>query len=390
MTNKKKTTDETSKPMVKLSKISIFGVILLLLTLLIAVLEMEVFKIVKDYTIPDTKFVLKFENIIRFAISIEILIIALGFVVERLQVRGFEFWVLGAVVSYLGFLILFTPLMLFTLGITLEPTWFAGFVLFGGLIILSGYFVEAYDLNERFIRKALEIIEVIQKAEYRKIPGRIGSFVWEIFKVTIFYISRGIRRLRTILKHFITSIMSFIGEYLRLLLSFIRAIPRTVKRFFLLLFEAARANVYLFVLLGGIGAIITYQEEMGWFNAGVGLGSVTLFMAGLLFAYPRRERIGRLVQATQDRAWNLTWQTQNMVQRITRRKRLCEKCGATLKVTDRKCPSCDAAPERCQVCGLPITADKGIFHCPSCSSPFHEPHWQQWQRMGKGCPICRA
>ncbi len=369
MAKKIKELDKTIITRVKISKISKIGVIGFLLTIGGAIIIQN--KSVSKW-IPDATM-----NAVLLAMSVTIYFIALGFVVELLKMRGIESWALGAVVVYLGFLILFSPLFFLAFDIHLEDIWTAGVVLSGGLVILSGVFVEAYDLNERFIRKAGEIIEVIQNAEYRRIPGRIASFIVEIFKVLVHYSVRGIRRIKTTLQRFRSSMSKFIREYVSLLLG-------AGKRLVLLIYEGARANVYLFVLIGGIGAIIVYQDHF------VGLASITLFMAGLLFAYPRRGTLGRYVQATQDRAWNITWQTQNMVQRIRRRKILCEKCGVELKVTERKCPSCEVAPERCQVCGLPITPDKKIFHCPSCSSPFHEPHWQQWQRMGKGCPICKV
>ncbi|MFX0113588.1 MAG: RING finger protein [Candidatus Hodarchaeota archaeon] len=378
--NKSKDPEKASKPLVQTSLISRLGSTTLLATIIIGILFSAQIK-------GQAAF------IFRVAITTEILAIALGIVIDRLQKRGFEFWALGALVSYIGFLFLFSPLILYAVGLeTLIGTtrreqllWSMVFSLGGGFIVLAGYFVEAYDLNDRFVRKARKIIEAIRSANYRAIPGRILEFFSELARITFIYLWRGIKNLRRVIGRFLGTISQFIREYFHLLLNAIRAIPRTVKNLLNHFYEAARANTYVFVILGGFGAIFFYTPHLL-----ISMGSITLFMAGLFFAYPRQEGIGQYIQAAQDRVWNAAWQTQAMTQRITRRKLSCRNCGTQLKVMDNFCAECGDEMERCQVCRLPIKPIQAVAHCSSCNSPFHESHWQQWQRMGKGCPICRS
>ncbi|MHA2370946.1 MAG: hypothetical protein ACXADX_19195, partial [Candidatus Hodarchaeales archaeon] len=369
----------STKAMIKTSTISKLGIIALIVTVVLGIAFASAIE-------GHVAF------LFRVAITAEILLIALGIVIDRLQRRGFQFWMAGAVVAYLGFLLLFSPLILYAIGLESvlganekdQLLWSAGLSLAGGLVVLFGYFVEAYDLNKRFVRMTSEIIELIRRAEYRKIPGRVIRFVAEIFRIILSYVWRGITGLKAVLERFFAALFRFVREYALLLLAAIRAIPGIVKSIGSSLYEAARANAYVFVLVGGFGAIYLYVPHLL-----IGMGSITLFMAGLFFAYPRQERLGRYIQGAQDRAWNAAWQTQAMVHRIRRRKVLCKHCGKHLDAADHYCASCGQEAPRCQVCRLHITLEQAISLCSNCESPFHEAHWQQWQRMGKGCPVCR-
>jgi hypothetical protein len=267
--NKSEIPVQSTKAMIKTSTISKLGIIALIVTVVLGIAFASAIE-------GHVAF------LFRVAITAEILLIALGIVIDRLQRRGFQFWMAGAVVAYLGFLLLFSPLILYAIGLESvlganekdQLLWSAGLSLAGGLVVLFGYFVEAYDLNKRFVRMTSEIIELIRRAEYRKIPGRVIRFVAEIFRIILSYVWRGITGLKAVLERFFAALFRFVREYALLLLAAIRAIPGIVKSIGSSLYEAARANAYVFVLVGGFGAIYLYVPHLL-----IGMGSITLFMA---------------------------------------------------------------------------------------------------------------
>ncbi len=94
-------------------------------------------------------------------------------ILRRIKRKGIDYFVLGAITAYLGFFLMALPALIYIFTFGNEDFTVKDYVLFivmgaGVLLIIFGFFIEAYDLNE----KLLELFRKIGKS-LRKMLQRI-------------------------------------------------------------------------------------------------------------------------------------------------------------------------------------------------------------------------
>ncbi|MHA2254782.1 MAG: hypothetical protein ACXAAM_01770, partial [Candidatus Heimdallarchaeaceae archaeon] len=111
-----------------------------------------------------------------------VLILGFGLIVRRLRRKGIEDFVLGAITSFLGFVLLYFPVLMFIMNITLFQREFPYFMMMAGgiLVIILGYFMEVYDLNIKFLQMMKRLKEALKRM-WKRLNWKLILSPWNFF-----------------------------------------------------------------------------------------------------------------------------------------------------------------------------------------------------------------
>lgn len=319
-------------------------------------------------------------------LGITIILFLLGFIIDQLKFREFRFWALGAMVSFLGIVLLFSPVIFYGLGNNDVISWFI--VIVGGiLLILFGYTIEAYELNNKVAKILINLWEAIRTFQWRKIPKRIGQLIFTITTGIITYIAMGFRRFRYVVKRTFQAIFGFISSSLKQMYRLIISLPRYTKKFIIFCYEF---NYWLIIPLFAIAFLKLLNLPFP--NAlVVVLSFLTLLLLVLAVLQSNEELAQRYLQVLRMRSWetiqNISIKIQKTASSVGRYK--CSNCNAPVKLGQEKCENCSQEIKQCSICKLPIKKDQEVSTCEHCLYPAHKNHWDQWISMKHPCPVCK-
>ena len=176
------------------------------------------------------------ERVTTALLGITIILFLLGFIIDQLKYRDFRFWALGAMVSFLGVVLLFSPVVFYGLGNNDHLAWFI-VIIAGILLILFGYTIEAYELNNKVAKILINLWDAIRTFQWRKIPKRIGQLIVTITTGIAAYIIIGFRRFKYVVKRSFQAIFGFISLSLKQIYRLVISLPRYTKRFIIFCYE---------------------------------------------------------------------------------------------------------------------------------------------------------
>ena len=168
--------------------------------------------------------------------GISVILFLLGFIIDQLVVRNFNFWAFGAVVSFLGVAIFFSPVILYGIGSNDHGLWILC-VIIGIILVIFGYGIEATELNKRFANKLQVLIELIKNYKWKQLPTKIISLVGFFIRSLAVYIFSGFRNFKTLVVKGVNSIYNFIKTSLEKIISLLMDLPRIISKTLHSLFE---------------------------------------------------------------------------------------------------------------------------------------------------------
>ena len=320
-------------------------------------------------------------------LGITIIIFLLGVIIDQLKYRNFRFWALGALVSFLGVLTLFSPVVLYGLGSDDHLIWF--FLIGVGIVlVLFGYTIEAYELNNKVAKILINLWENIKNYEWRKVPGKIASLISILIIGTLSYIGLGFKKFRFVIRNSLIAIGSFLNNSIKGLVRLILAIPGYTKKFIIFSYEN---NYFLIIPLLLLAVVQLVQGNVVFESLTfVILFLLFSFLIIMLLLHGNEELSQRYLQRIRDRSWETLQTISIRIQKTTSSfgRYKCQKCHAPLKLGQETCENCNNQVKHCSICKLPIKEGQEVSTCPHCQYPAHTNHWSQWIRMRDTCPVC--
>ncbi|MFW9995899.1 MAG: hypothetical protein ACFFD4_27920 [Candidatus Odinarchaeota archaeon] len=372
----------TEQKRAKVSRLSMAGGILFLLTILALTVMVTIF----SFTVNSILF-----RLIVGLLIVELLIFALGVVIDRLSIEGFEFWAFGAIITYVGILAIFSPLVIWIMTNTIDITFSLGLIVIGVFIIFFGYFTEAYDLNKKLAKAIRDLLIALRNYNYREGFKALIRLISQVVLGFFAYIKRGIIGFRTTMGNFLRRTGGIIKRFSLAFVAFLIAIPPAIYNFCTATAKLVVANIH--VIGVAAGALFFVFSLTGLTEPFTGLA--VLFFCLLFFAvkaaYPRKEQLIQIAVRTRDRVWETSYQINYRLRTVAenRRKIKCLNCGEEIPLGSRECGFCEKEVERCMICKLPIKSEQKSSECPHCKNPAHEEHWKFWIDLKHSCPACK-
>jgi len=372
-------------------------------------------------------------------IGLGVIIAGLGAVGIKAEEYGFNFWALGAIISYSGILLFMAPFILITFDIDLPallgiPLPFISIVLGIAFTIFGVYFEES-ELNIRFsaylqelrenlsgvsrlrivVAVALEFINIIfvygrNKWDIFLVIGNVRQwtfwvFTWDAFDVIIWAMLILIVIIIVFgrAKQFFPTLLGGILTYLQYIWEGIRQFPILLVRalrsageqmFGAFRFIWEKFKVFAIQLVHHSYSITMITGVYVAYKGFIGLQRISLiiifvFLAAVKMGTTYSSSIVQGINRISSTIYTSSFKAQKAALRLIRRKILCPDCSTLISLSEILCPNCGIEVPRCMVCRLPIKEEQKIVQCPSCSYPAHHNHWNEWILMRKSCPRCR-
>ena len=319
-------------------------------------------------------------------LGLTIIIFLLGVIVDQLKFRYFRFWALGAIVSFSGVLLLFSPIIFYGFDNNDVVLW-VFLIIVGILLIIFGYTIEAYELNNKVAKILINLWENIRNFQWKKIPKRLLSLIGLLLIGIISYIALGFRKFRYVLKKAFSSLFSFMLKSFNGIIKLLIALPGYFKKFLIFCYEY---NYWLLIPLFffSIFKILNLPFPTILFLILVILLTLLVVMQIL---NSNAELSQRYLQTLRNRSWGAVQSISIRIQKTTSSigKYKCTNCNKPLKLGQAQCENCSQEVKHCSICKLPIKNDQQISTCSKCLYPAHTNHWNQWIRMNNNCPVCK-
>ena len=326
------------------------------------------------------------ERVTSALLGITIIIFFLTFIIDQLKYRDFRFWALGAIVSFIGVLCLFSPVIFYGLGIDDMLLWVVVIVA-GILLILFGYTIEAYELNNKVAKILIKLWENIRQYQWRKIPSKIIQLFALLITGLVSYIVLGFKRFKYVIKRSIGGLYRFISTTLKQIVKLIISLPRYFKNFVIFCYEF---NYWLIIPLFALAIFKIYNLPFP--NVLILILVILTSLLILLAILTSNEELSRrYLQTIRNRSWEALQTISITIQKATSSvgRYKCTNCGESLKLGQEQCEKCSQEVKQCSICKLPIKKDQQVSTCTHCMYPAHTNHWDQWMRMNNRCPICK-
>ena len=319
-------------------------------------------------------------------LGITIIVFLLGVIIDQLKYRNFRFWALGALVSFLGVLLFFSPVLFYGIGSDNYILWVIC-ISVGAILILFGYTIEAYELNNKVAKILLNLWESISTFQYKKIPGRILKLVGFLVFGLLYYIGLGFRKFKSVVKRAFSSTMSFITKSVNAMVRLIFSLPGYTKKTIFFLYEY---NYLIILPLFLFTAMRLLQFQLPFIFLIV-LGFLFVLLVIMAILNSNEELSQRYVRSLRTRSWEALQTISIRIQKTTSSvgRYKCQNCGSPLKLGQEHCEVCEYKVKHCSICKLPIKKGQPTAVCSHCLYPAHENHWDQWTRMNNHCPICK-
>ena len=365
-----------------------------------------------------------------FVIGVLILFFAL--ILRRLRRKGIAYFVTGAITAYIGFILLSIPAIL---AVILDPSTLPkdlATVLYilmavGVILIIFGFFFEAYDLNLKIIALMKKLKEAIKKI-WKRINWKLVLSPWNLLSVAgitimilaaleifvgmrplFWYLIGGSLILLNIIWHFrkeiweiLASIGKVIGTIFQAWWRAVKQIPQIVKKFgiwiytktvdFLriigktLKFLIVRNYFILFIL--GISMLIVFYflDKLDETNI-----ALSVLVCGIAIVKPIldwRDHFGEDISKARMYLYKTAQKTREVLQTrklLTR----CPYCNRPNEMGKDTCWYCAAILPKCMICNGRIERGTKIARCLHCDNLYHINHLETWLRFNPKCPVCK-
>ncbi|MCE7748063.1 MAG: hypothetical protein GPJ51_06680 [Candidatus Heimdallarchaeota archaeon] len=369
-------------------------------------------------------------------------ILFFSIILRRIKRKGIDYFVLGAITAYLGFLMLALPTVIYIITFKMEdfgiePYIFFVIMGFGVLLIIFGFFIEAYDLNEKLLelfrrigeslRKMLQRIKwklVLSPWNFLSIAGIIVIVLTavDVLPLYIYYLIGGGLILINIIIHLRREIAEMLKDLGKILLTLLQSwwrgikyIPKLIVRLAKFLYDPERfkrmvrwvkakliaiftwigeAFKFIFVrnylLLFVLGIVIFFLLFYKVDNVGLEVSlSISALVCGVAIIKPIidwRENFGEGIS----KARLFLYKTGQKSKKILRIRSItrCPHCMRPNPITRRECWNCKKDMPRCLICNNIVERETEISRCKSCDNIFHVKHLKTWLRFNPKCPVC--
>jgi hypothetical protein len=370
------------------------------------------------------------------------LILFFALILRRIKRKGIDYFVLGAITAYLGFLLLALPTLIyiFTFGnedFAVKDYVFFIIMGFGVLLIIFGFFIEAYDLNEKILELFRRIGEslrrMLQRIKWKLIlsPWNILTlvgigvivltaveiFIW-IEPLYFYLIGAGlivinlIIHLRKELVEILKDLGKVLATFFQSLWRGIKYIPNLIVRLAKYLYDPERFKrmirwvkakfIAVFKWIGEAFKFIFIRNYLLLFAFGIALFfllnilemeiriALTALVCGVAIIKPIldwREHFGEDVSKARMFLYKTGQKTRNLLKRrgLTR----CAYCLRPNPIVNQECWNCKKDIPRCLICNNIVEREIEISRCKSCDNIFHVNHLQTWIRFNPKCPVCK-
>jgi len=362
-------------------------------------------------------------------------------ILRRIKRKGIDYFVLGAITAYLGFFLMALPALIYIFTFGNEDFTVKDYVLFivmgaGVLLIIFGFFIEAYDLNEKLLelfrkigkslRKMLQRIRwklVLSPWNLLSIAGAVvivltavDIFIW-IEPLYFYLIGAGLILINIII-HLRRELAEILKDIGKVLLTFsqslwrgIKYIPNLIVKLAKYLYDPERFKRMvrwvkaklkaIFIWIGEAFKFIFVRNYLILFTFGIALFfllnmlemeiriAMSALVCGVAVVKPIldwREHFGEDVS----KARMFLYKTGQKTRNILRRRGLarCPYCMRPNPLVDRECWNCKKEIPRCLICNNIVEREIEISRCKSCDNIFHVNHLKTWIRFNAKCPVC--
>ncbi|MHA1401214.1 MAG: double zinc ribbon domain-containing protein [Candidatus Heimdallarchaeaceae archaeon] len=368
----------------------------------------------------------KFFNIALGIMAIGFLILFFGFILSRLQKLGIDYFVTGAIISYIGYILVAIPSILYAFNVQLFVKDFWNFFLIcaGLILIIFGFFSETYELNRKLVKLFNQLGQSIKRL--------LSKINWEIVfsplnflstvgvtlillavfqaippisnKYSYYFIIGGSLIGLNIIILFKEEVVSIVLTLSKIILTLSRAIgrglkqvPRIIADLSVWIYHASikaakvigRGIKYVLIhnyfLLFGLGIIIFFVTKPLTFEIRIALSFLICIIALIKPLVDQRERIGRRVNS----ARLYLYQKSQIPKKIFKRTIACPHCSHPVPIGASYCPRCGKALVKCYICNLNISKNEAVSICPNCNNFYHYNHLATWVKLKGTCPICK-
>ena len=367
-----------------------------------------------------------------------VLILGFGMIVRRLRRKGIEDFVLGAITAFIGFVVLYFPVLMFLMNIPLFRREYPYFLIMaaGVLIIIFGYFMEVYDLNIKFLQMMKRLKEAFKRM-WKRINWKLVKSPWNFFTLaglTViilaaigilpglqpknYYIIGACLILINLIFHFrkeLAEILKTIGRIIETLAQVwwkvTKQIPIILKKFFLWIYDPerfkrimrwiwnqikviGRAIKYIFVrnylilfVFGIVFFIILRIYADIEFEIVLAISSLIWLIAIVKPVLDWREYFGEDLSS----ARTFLYKTSTKVTKVLRRRVIvrCPYCNFPNTSQRMDCWNCTKLLPRCMICNSFVEQGTEVAVCQHCDNIYHENHLRTWLRLNPKCPMCK-
>ncbi|NPD87431.1 MAG: hypothetical protein HGN29_01825 [Asgard group archaeon] len=367
-----------------------------------------------------------------------VLILGFGLIVRRLRRKGIEDFVLGAITAFLGFILLYFPVLMFIMNIAIFQREYPYFlIMLGGiLVIIFGYFMEVYDLNIKFLQMMKRLKEALKRM-WERVNWKLVRSPWNIFTLIgltviilaaigilpllekrYYYIIGAGLILINLIFHFrkeLAEIFKTIGRIIETITQawwkVTKQIPRILKKFFKWLYNPERFKRimrWIWNQLKVIGRAFKYIFVRNY---------LILFVFGIVFFVVLRlftELDREIILAISSLIWLiafvkpiLDWReyfgedlssartflyktSTKVTKRLKRQVILrCPYCNYPNTSQRMDCWNCAKMLPRCKICNSYVEQGTQVAVCQHCDNIYHENHLRTWLRLNPKCPMCK-
>ncbi|MHA1984931.1 MAG: hypothetical protein ACW967_11285 [Candidatus Hodarchaeales archaeon] len=338
------------------------------------------FILINDYL----RFVILTERILAMICGLSLITFLLGFILDQLITRDFNFWAFGALVSFIGVAVFFSPVILYGLGSSDLPIWFL-LVIIGILLIIFGYGIEATEINKKFAKILLSMFELVKSYNWKALPGKFLYLNYFLIRSLMIYVATGLKNLKELLTKAFSEIYIFLKKSLKRIYDLITDLPRI---FYKTIESFIQFSIWLIIPSSiVIGLSFTTPMDLGF----ISLIIVAIIYFSTLFIYKNKEQVANFVSHTSEITYGTYLYTNRKYVSLKQKLGIykCSNCNSKISLTSEKCDTCEIDLTSCMICKLPIQTGSSKHNCEQCQNAFHENHYTQWIRINKVCPVCR-
>jgi len=357
-----------------------------------------------------------------------VLILFFALILRRLGRKGIDYFVTGAITAYIGFLLVALPAILYSVGVTSVTNYIFYIVMAAGLLlIIFGFFFEAYDLNQKIINLMKKIGEAIKRM-WQRINWKLIFSPWNLLTVAgitviiltamnilvwipslYWYLIGGGLILINIIWHFrkeIAEIFVNMGKFIATMFQAwwraIKQIPQIIKRFFIWIYTKSIEIIktigkaikfivvrnYLILFVFGIAMFVVFQV-LGIFNFETRIALAAL-VCGIAIVKPILDWIEHFGEDISN-ARMFLYKTAHKTTKVLQRRKLirCPYCERPNEYSAEYCWHCEKLLPKCMICGSKIERGTQIAKCTLCDNIYHINHLETWLRFNPKCPVCK-
>ncbi len=353
------------------------------------------------------------------------LTIFFAFILRRIRKLGIDYFVLGAIIAYIGFIFIAIPIILFAINVKIfeNDGWNFALIGTGLFLLLLGFFTETYDLNAKLL-KLFTNINIAFKRMLKRVNWKlfyspynilsllgIAIIIYEIFvsfpylEAVYWYIIGSALIVLNIILLFRKEFALLVSSISKIFVLTFRAIgrglkhlPRILKSFFIWLWTVTKtvskaswhfikyisAHNYFAVL--AIGIAIFFIDIGILFESRIALASLLCLMAVMKPLVDYRHELGDKVTTVRANLYKATMYPK----RVLTRSYQCPFCHRHIKKDSHQCRFCSSPIPRCHVCHTPVQKKDTIAPCFSCENLFHHNHLKTWVNIKRNCPVCKV